>query len=80
MIVQIIGFIGMFLILLCFVMVQIHKWKDTDFKYDFWNLVGALLLVVYAVLIKSYPFLILNAVWVFVSLRDVFSDLENKNQ
>ena len=72
----IIGLVGMSLILLAFILNQSHKWKDTDLKYDIVNSIGSLLLVIYSILISSWPFLILNAVWMIVSVRDVFLDLK----
>jgi hypothetical protein len=77
--VTIIGASGAFLILVAFLLNQTHKWKDTYFIYDFTNLVGSGLLVAYAILLNSIPFLILNGVWAMVSLRDVITDI-NRNR
>lgn len=76
MVIQVIGFVGMSLILIAFIMNQIKKWKDDDIIYDVFNAIGATLMVVYAFLIASYPFLILNSVWALVSIRDVIIDLK----
>lgn len=70
-----IGSLGAGLILLAFVMGQLHIWKDTYFIYDLVNLLGALLLVLYAWILASWPFAILNSVWALVSLRDCITDL-----
>lgn len=70
-----IGVTGALLILFAFIMNQIHLWKDTYLKYDIFNAVGSLLLMTYAALIISYPFLILNLVWFVVSIRDVIFDI-----
>jgi len=77
-IIQIIGSVGAFLILVAFILNQTHKWSPQHFSYDFTNLVGSALLVWYAFLLKSTPFIILNLVWVVVSLRDVIQDLRRK--
>lgn len=69
-----IGSLGAALILFAFVLGQLHIWKDTYFVYDFLNLLGGALLVWYAYSGNSWPFLVLNAVWVLVSLRDVVMD------
>lgn len=74
----IIGTSGAALILIAFIMAQIHRWEDTDLIYDTVNFIGAVLLVIYAVLLVSYPFMILNVIWSAVSLRDIFSDLKNR--
>jgi len=72
MIVDIIGISGAAIILLAFVMNQLHKWKDTDLSYDVSNAFGSLLLIVYSYYLNSIPFIILNAVWFAVSAKDVF--------
>jgi hypothetical protein len=66
----------MFLILFAFCMNQLQKWKDDFLIYDMFNLIGGFLMVIYAILIKSYPFLILNLIWAIVSFRDIFTDIK----
>jgi uncharacterized membrane protein YdcZ (DUF606 family) len=78
MVFEIIGFFGMGLILFAFVMNQLKKWKSTFFVYDFLNFLGGFMLVFYALMIESYPFLILNSVWTLVSLRDLILYLKKK--
>ena len=75
---MIIGFIGMFLILLAFFMNQTRKWKTTEPIYDVINFVGALMLIIYSFLIKSWPFLILNLVWLIVSFREALIDVKKE--
>ena len=73
-----IGASGACLILIGFILEQTHRIKDTSLSYDILNLIGSALLIVYALLLKSYPFLVLNGVWALVSLRDVIVDLRKK--
>ncbi len=72
-----VGTFGAFLILIAFILNQFHIWKDTDFKYDLLNFLGSLLLVTYALLLKSYPFIILNTVWGLISLKDLITKIKN---
>ncbi len=65
------GVIGATIILLLFVLNELGRIKNTNFWYDLGNFVGAVLLLVYAWSLGSTPFMILNAVWAFVALRDV---------
>ena len=74
----IIGILGAAIILLCFILNQVHVWKDTDFKYDLMNFIGSVLLVVYGLMIHGYPFVALNGVWAIVSLRDIILDIKKK--
>ncbi len=76
--ITLIGSSGACLILIAFILEQTHRWKDTDLKYDAVNLLGSGLLIAYAVLLNSYPFLVLNGVWALVSLRDVIVDIRRK--
>ncbi len=65
-----IGALGALLLLIAFILNETHLWSENERRYDAMNLIGAALLVVYAWLIRSYPFLVLNAVWALVALRD----------
>ena len=73
-----IGIIGMFLLLLAFLLNQLNIWKADYLIYDLTNAVGGIMMVIYAYLIDSWPFLILNAVWGLFSLKDVFVDLKRR--
>jgi len=80
-----IGFSGMALVLFAFLMNQFKKWNSESVTYDIANTAGSALLVIYAIILKSYPFLILNAVWAIVSARDIVLDIkdgkkENKDE
>ena len=75
-----IGVLGAGIVLLAFFMNQTHRWKDDDLIYDIANFVGGVLLVIYSVLLKSWPFLILNSIWSIVSARDIYLSLYNKKK
>lgn len=69
----IIGIIGMVCILLAFSMVQFKKWQASDLVYSWVNLLGSVLLVVYAVSGNAWPFIILNSVWAIVSALGILN-------
>lgn len=73
-----IGTAGATIVLLFFLLNQFNKIKNDNVWYDAGNFVGSLLLVVYAYLLSSVPFLILNAIWAAVSLKDAIADLGRK--
>ncbi len=73
--VTIIGVIGATIILVAFVLNQIKIWPSDSELYDWSNLIGSLILITYAAMIGSIPFMILNAVWFTVSLRDVLKPI-----
>jgi uncharacterized membrane protein YdcZ (DUF606 family) len=73
-----IGSAGALVILILFVLNQLKRVGRDSLTYDFWNFVGGLLLVIYAILIESYPFLALNLVWTLISLRDTWKGWRNQ--
>ena len=71
----IIGSLGALIVLIAFVLNQLKIWKDDYLIYDLFNFIGGALLVIYALILSSYPFIVLNFVWAALSLRDIFIDL-----
>ncbi len=65
----------MAMILVAFFMNESHRWSTDALVYDSFNAIGALLLVVYALAIHSWPFLFLNSIWVIVSARAIVTHL-----
>jgi hypothetical protein len=70
------GSIGTGLILIAFVMNQFNKWQHDSLQYDIFNFVGGFTLIVYSVILRAYPFIILNLVWTVVSGREIIIDIK----
>ena len=70
--ITVLGILGAALVLLGFVGNRLRYWQADSRAYIVINAVGSLILIVYSVLIDSYPFIILNAVWLLFSINDVF--------
>lgn len=63
-----IGFIGVFLILLAYILNITGKLKSKDVPFILLNLIGASLACLASILLKYLPFLILEGVWALASL------------
>ncbi len=74
----ILGITGAFLILLAFTLHQVGVWSEEDLIYDLINFLGSGLLIWYSILLSSIPFIVLNSIWAFVSLRDVICHFVEK--
>ena len=61
----------MTLILVAFVFNVLKHIKATDKAYLWLNCIGSFTLIVYAILLSSIPFMILNIVWTGAALVDV---------
>ena len=70
-IVETTGFVGALTILVFFFLNQTHRIDRNSKLYDAGNVIGSSLLVLYALFIGSTPFVVLNVVWILVSLRDI---------
>jgi hypothetical protein len=73
--ITLLGLLGAGSILVAFIMNQFGKWSKDSFIYDLTNALGALVLIVYAYLITSYPFMVLNTVWFLVAFKDVITGI-----
>ncbi len=69
----IIGIVGMFFIVSAFVLDEFHlKWNQNTTKYNLTNILGSSLLIYYAFTLNSWPFIILNAVWLVTAIIKLF--------
>ncbi|NNK76935.1 MAG: hypothetical protein HKP42_12840 [Maribacter sp.] len=68
-----IGFVGVFQILLAYVLNIFGKLEKKDLTFILLNLIGASLACLASVLMKYLPFIILEGVWALVSLIALFS-------
>ncbi len=70
---QVIGTIGAATVLLGFMMLHYKKWDVESTAYLLSNIIGSMILIIYAVILKSYPFILLNTIWVIVALTGLIS-------
>jgi hypothetical protein len=66
------GTAGVSLLLLAFLLILFKKIQVESVSYTLLNMVGAALCGVSAYLISFYPFVVLEGVWVLVSLYALF--------
>lgn len=67
-----IGFIGVFQILLAYILNVMGKLKKENLAFILLNLVGASMACLASVLMNYLPFIILEGVWALVSLFSLF--------
>jgi len=63
-----IGFIGVFQILLAYILNVIGKINSADLSFILLNFIGASMACVASILMEYIPFIILEGVWALVSL------------
>ena len=73
------GIVGMFFILLAFILDEFYKWCRQDtVLYNSMNIVGSGLLSYYAFISNVWPFLILNMVWFVVAVVKLVEIVKKK--
>ncbi|NOQ56278.1 MAG: hypothetical protein GQ477_05760 [Nanohaloarchaea archaeon] len=72
-----IGLPGMALILIAFVLDDFHKLSVDSKSSMMMNIAGAGLLTVYAYIIMSIPFIILNLVWFFFAAYKLYDSVKD---
>ena len=65
---EILGSVGVTILLLAFLMNLLQKWKQDSLPYILLNIVGAGLSCASSVVIRFFPFIILEATWTLVSV------------
>ncbi|MFK7933327.1 MAG: hypothetical protein AB8G22_07445 [Saprospiraceae bacterium] len=65
--IDLLGFIGVSLILTAYFLNLNHKLETTDLLYILMNLVGAILACLASILMVYYPFVLLEGIWTIVS-------------
>lgn len=76
----IIGIIGAFICLFAFILNQTGKLSADSFTYDFLNTICSLFLLIYALDIMSWPFIITNTIWGLFSLMGVVQYLSSQGK
>lgn len=74
-----IGFIGVFQILLAFILNLTGKIKTKNLSFILLNLIGAGMACLASILMKYVPFIILEGVWTLASLISLINYIKKKS-
>ena len=72
-----IGFVGVFQILLAYILNVLEKLKNKDLTFILLNLLGAAMACLASVLMNYLPFILLEGVWALVSLFSLYKFTKN---
>ena len=78
--VDLIGFVGVLLILIAYFMNLNDKLNSNDITYILLNLIGAILAFLASVLMRYYPFVLLEGTWTIVSFIALIKYLKNETK
>lgn len=76
-VIDVIGFIGVSMILLAYFLNLNNKLDTADINYILLNLIGAILACLASILMEYYPFVLLEGTWTIVSVVALFKYLRN---
>lgn len=64
---HVIGFAGTIMVLLAYLLLSVKKISAESLGYQGLNFVGAVLLIIYAVILSAWASLLLNGVWALIA-------------
>ncbi|MBT4539390.1 hypothetical protein HOI26_05235 [Candidatus Woesearchaeota archaeon] len=73
------GVLGMFFVLAAFILDEfVDKFNQDTIQYNLLNIVGAGLLLYYALILNAWPFIVLNLVWLGAALVKLLTLFKKK--
>ncbi|MCW5590260.1 MAG: hypothetical protein KIT27_11440 [Legionellales bacterium] len=75
---QIIGMIGVVIILVSYFLVQTERIKATQLAYPCWNLGGSLLILFSLFFAWNFPSVVIEISWISISLYGIFHILHKQ--
>ena len=74
-----IGNLGVFFIIISYLLLQLNKIKSDDIKYSVMNLVGAALVIIFLIENFNMSAFVIEAFWVGISLVGILKFLKRKS-
>jgi len=72
-----VGLIGVALVLITYLLLQLDKLASESFAYSFWNLIGALLVLTSLLVHFNLSSLVIEVAWILISLYGIYKSLKN---
>ena len=80
LIIEILGWIGVFMVWIAYVFLTMEKMKSTSRIYQGLNLFGSLLIAQNAFFNKAYPSVVANLTWIAVAMYGFSKIIKNNKQ
>jgi len=68
MILETIGWIGAFCVLWAYFLISTGKVTNKSILFQWFNFIGAFLLIIYTITVKAYPSAFVNLVWLIIAV------------
>lgn len=75
---QLLGFLGMLLVVYAYLLLQIKKYTITSFPYQILNLIGAILLLISLFVHFNLGSFIIEVFWIIITLFGMYKNLKGK--
>lgn len=72
--VEIIGWLGAFLVLSAYVLLSINKISSNSSMFQILNLLGAIFLIINTYFLEAYPSMFVNVVWVGIAILGMYKN------
>lgn len=77
---SVMGWMGAILVLYAYIMLSVNRWKAENFNYQFYNILGALCLIINTAYNEAFPSTVVNIIWVFIALYSISKQALKKRE
>ena len=74
LVIDIVGWIGAIVLLLAYLAVSRGSTQGTSFKYQFWNAIGSVFLLINAAYYRAFPSSFVNFVWIGIAIVTIHNN------
>jgi hypothetical protein len=78
--VEIVGWIGMILILGAYGLITTNRVKSDTFSYQLMNALGSIGLIINALYNEAYPLFVLNVIWEMIALFGLYQSIKKSSE
>ena len=79
MFVEIVGWVGMILILAAYGLITTNRVKSDTFSYQLMNALGSIGLIINALYNEAYPLFVLNVIWEMIALFGLYKSFKKSS-
>ncbi|TRX50938.1 hypothetical protein FNH22_25130 [Fulvivirga sp. M361] len=80
LLIDIIGWVGSFEVILAYAMISYHKTTAKSLTYQLLNLTGGAFLIVNTIYYGAFPSTAINAVWLVIATVAIYNIFKNKEK
>jgi len=75
--IEIFGWLGAILVLVAYFLISYNRVSSDSFSFQFLNIFGAFLLIIYTYSLDAYASVLVNSIWVLIGLKSIYPHIKS---